>query len=71
VRQRRGGFGFGEFEFVPLRAVGRVDLPKPAAPREALRAGRILDNSVEREVLADHDVPHGGSAYLGVVLPPG
>src|SRR5580704_4273933 len=39
----------------------------PAAVPEALLAGRVLDDSVERDVLADDDLSHFGSPLVGVV----
>src|SRR5262245_50584897 len=52
-----------ERELVQLRAV--PDQADPAAYPEALVAGRVLDDSVERDVVADDDLSHLG-LYLSV-----
>src|SRR5580693_4731225 len=44
-----------------------ADTTDPAAVPEALLAGRVLDDSVERDVLADDDLSHFGSPLVGVV----
>jgi hypothetical protein len=44
-----------------------TDTTDPTAAPEALRTGRILDDSVERHVLADDDLPHSDSPFAGVV----
>src|SRR5262249_9791440 len=46
-------------ELAELRAV--LDQADPAAGPEAFVAGRVLDDSVERNVLADDDLSHFGS----------
>jgi hypothetical protein len=43
------------------------NLKESAAAPEALLTGRVLDDSVERDVLADHDLSHFGSTCVGVV----
>src|SRR5207253_11405716 len=44
-----------------------TDTTDPAAAPEALRTGRVLDDPVERDVLADDDLSHSGSPFAGVV----
>ena len=39
----------------------------PAAVPETFVTDRVLDNSVERDVLADDDLSHTGSPLIGVV----
>jgi hypothetical protein len=34
---------------------------------EALLTGRVLDDSVERDVLANHDLSHFGSPFIGLL----
>lgn len=41
-----------------------LDLADPAADPETLIAGRVLDDSVERDFLAHHDLSHFGSPSL-------
>jgi len=55
--------------FVPLLEVLAAELAKPAAEPEALLAVRVLDRSIERDVLraADHDLSRSGSPFAGVV----
>src|SRR5262249_22234030 len=48
-----------ERELVQLRAV--LDQADPAAGPEAFVTGRVLDDSVERDVLAHDDLSHFGS----------
>src|SRR5450755_1917587 len=48
-----------ERELAELRAV--LDQADPAAGPEAFVAGRVLDDSVERDVLAHDDLSHFGS----------
>src|SRR5580704_2309963 len=48
----------------PLCAIVVPDLAEPAAALEALLTGRVLDDSVERDVLADDDLSHVGSPLL-------
>src|SRR5205823_10359894 len=48
-----------------LFATPLTDTTDPAAAPEALRAGRVLDGSVERDVLADDDLSHSGSPFAG------
>ena len=49
------------------RAVLAHELFKPPAVREALLTGRVLDDPVERDVLADDDLSHLGSPLLGLL----
>jgi hypothetical protein len=44
-----------------------ADPADPAAALEALVTGRVLDDSIERDVLADDDLSHLGSPLAGVV----
>jgi hypothetical protein len=44
-----------------LFATTLTDTTDPAAPPEAFYAGRVLDDSVERDVLADDNLPDLGS----------
>src|SRR6266550_332792 len=44
-----------------LVATLAADTTNPAAEPETLDAGRVLDDSVERDVLADYDLSHFGS----------
>src|SRR5580700_4866859 len=44
-------------------ALELADLADPAAEPEALLTGRVLDDSVERDVLADDDLSHLGSPF--------
>ena len=46
-----------------LTVLAAIGLPEPAADREALDTGRVLDDSVERDVLADDDPSHFGSPF--------
>src|SRR6266536_4363489 len=41
-----------------------LDQADPATDPEALVTGRVLDDSVERDVLAHYDLPHLGSPRL-------
>src|SRR5438876_106635 len=50
-----------------LFATPLTDTTDPAAAPEPLRTGRVLDDSVEREVLADDDLSHSGSPFAGVL----
>jgi len=50
-----------------LVAAPVADTTDPAAVPEALVAGRVLDDSVERGVLADDDLYHVGSPLAGGV----
>src|SRR2546427_6857467 len=52
----------GRFFATPL-----TDTTDPAAAPEALRAGRVLNDSVERDVLADDDLSHSGSPFTVVL----
>src|SRR5215831_14542813 len=51
-----------ERELVDLWVV--LDQTDPAAAPEALVTGRVLDDAVERDVLADHDPSHFGSPFV-------
>src|SRR6266487_51061 len=44
-----------------------TDTTDPAAAPEALRTGRVLDDCVERDVLADDDLSHSGSPFPNIV----
>src|SRR5437660_8939054 len=57
-----------ELDLGPLFAVLVPDLAEPAAVPEAPLTGRVLDDSVERDVLADHDLSHLGSPLIGLFL---
>jgi MFS family permease len=48
-----------------LAVLAAIGLPEPAADPQALGTGRVLDHSVERDVLAYHDLPHCGSPFVG------
>src|SRR5436190_21636400 len=48
-----------------LFATPLADTTDPAAAPEALRTGRVLDDSIERDVLADDDLSHSGSPLAG------
>src|SRR5206468_11742939 len=50
-----------------LFATPLTDTTDPATALEALRTGRVLDDSVERDVLADNDLSHSGSPFAGVL----
>jgi hypothetical protein len=50
-----------------LFATPLTDATDPAAAPEALRTGRVLDDSVEREVLADDNRSQSGSPFAGVL----
>jgi hypothetical protein len=50
-----------------LVAAPVADTADPAAVPEALDTGRILDDSVECDVLADDDLSHVGSPNRGAV----
>src|SRR5258706_11919910 len=50
-----------------LFASSVADATEPAAVPEALLTGRVLDDSVERDVLAYDDLSHFGSPLVGVV----
>src|SRR5262245_28561145 len=56
----------GEPELGPRFAILRPELVEPAAVPEAVLAGRVLDHSVERDVLADHDPSHLRSPSVGL-----
>src|SRR5262249_51739890 len=58
-QQGPGGQRLVERELGQLRAV--FDQADPAAVPEAFVTGRVLDDSVERDVLAHHDLSHVGS----------
>src|SRR5215203_4238746 len=60
-----------ERDLVPLFEVLAPELDEPAAEPEALRAVRVLDDAIERDVLrsADHNLSHFGSPCASVVLP--
>src|SRR5262249_21682613 len=47
-----------------------TDTTDPAAAPEALRTGRVLDDSVERDVLADDDLPIQVLLSLALSVPP-
>src|SRR5919201_432168 len=51
-----------EREPVELWAV--LDQADPAAAPEALVTGRVLDDSVERDVFADHDLAHSAHSVI-------
>src|SRR3954452_6107930 len=53
------------FDLRPRCEVVLPDLAEPATVPETLLAGRVLDDSVQRDVLADHDLPHLGSLSPG------
>src|SRR5712691_12976191 len=53
----------------PRFAVLVPNLDEPTAVPEALLTGRVLDDSVERDVLADHDLSHFGSPSCRRQLP--
>ena len=57
-----------ERELVEFWAI--LDQADPAAEPEALVTGWVLDDSVERDVLADHDLPFGFSFRWRCPLPP-
>src|SRR5437588_4853209 len=57
-----------ELDLGPLFAVLVPNLAEPAAVPEALVTGRVLDDSVERDVLADHDLSHLGPPFIGLLL---
>src|SRR5260370_5368303 len=50
----------------PRFAVLVPNLEKPATAPEALLTGRMLDDSIERDVLADDDLPHVVLLWFGV-----
>jgi hypothetical protein len=60
-QKRLGAQRLVEGGLVEIFAV--LDLADPAAEPEALVTGRVLDDSVERDVLAHHDRSHFGSPY--------
>jgi hypothetical protein len=60
-QQGLGSQGLFELELGPLLAVLVPDPGKPATALEALLAGRVLHDSVQRDVLANHDLSHLGS----------
>jgi hypothetical protein len=53
-----------ERELVDLRAV--LDQADPAADPQAFITGRILDDSVERDIFAHDDLSHAGPPSAGV-----
>src|SRR5437588_8855709 len=57
-QQRLGALRLGQFELFPGRPVLADELFKPAAVPEPFTAARVLDDAVERDVLADHDLSH-------------
>src|SRR5262249_11552698 len=62
-QQSLGAQRFTELGLGPLLAVLVPDLKEPAAVPEALLTGRVLDDSIEREVLANDDLSHVGSPW--------
>src|SRR5258708_5865966 len=62
-----GAERLGVLDLAPLFAVLSPNLEEPAAVPEALLTGRVLRDSVLRDVLADHDLSHFGSPFIGVV----
>src|SRR5262245_48171567 len=60
-----GGHRLVQREFAELRVV--FDQAGPAAGPEAFVTGRVLDDSVERDVLADDDLSHSVLLLIGVV----
>src|SRR5438876_10122278 len=56
-----------EQELGRLFATPLTDTTDPAAAPEALSTGRVLDDPVERDVLADDDLSHSGSPFPGVL----
>jgi hypothetical protein len=60
--RRLGAQRLVERELVELWAV--FDQADPTADPEAFVTGRVLDDSVERDVLADDDLSHWFSALL-------
>src|SRR6516162_7263350 len=64
--------GLGAQRFVqldpgPFLEVLGPKLAEPAAPSEAFLTGRVLDDSIERYVLADHDRSHHSSPFMCVL----
>src|SRR5437588_282100 len=57
-----------ELDLGPRFAVLVPNLAEPAAVPEALVTGRVLADSVERDVLADHDLSHLGPPFIGLLL---
>ena len=57
-----------ELDLDPRLAVPVPDVAEPAAEPETLLTGRVLDNSVERDVLADDDLSHVAVLPLAGVI---
>src|SRR5579859_7287088 len=57
--QRLVELNFGPF----LEALG-TKLAEPAALPESFFTGRVLDDSIKRYVLADHDLSHHSSPFI-------
>src|SRR5262249_12564877 len=64
--QRLGALSLGKLELGPRIPVIAHELREPPAVPGAFLAARILDDSVEGDVLADHDLSHLGSPCLVV-----
>ena len=62
-QQGLGAQRLAERDAGPLFEVLAPKLAEPAAEPEALRTVRVLDDSVERDVGADHDLSHVGFPF--------
>src|SRR6266496_967737 len=67
-QQGLGAEGLVERELVELWEI--LDQADPAAVLEALVTGRVLNDSVERDVVAHDDLSHFGSPFVGVASYP-
>src|SRR5262249_6249948 len=63
-QQRLGAQRLVVSDLGPRFAVSVPNLAEPAAAPEALLTSRVLDDSVERDVLADDDLSHFGAPFV-------
>src|SRR5689334_10901983 len=68
---RPGALRLGQFELRPRLPVLAHELNKPAAVPEPAFAARVLDDAVERDILADHDLSHLDSPRIRARPGPG
>jgi hypothetical protein len=67
-QQRLGGQRLGEQRLGPRVAVLVPNVGAPVAAPEVLLTSRVLDDPVERDVLADNDLSHVDSPFDGGVV---
>src|SRR5205823_2019646 len=65
-QQRLRALGLGELDLSPRLPVLANELQEPAAVPEPLLAAEVLDDAVERDVLADHNLSHLQSPCSGL-----